>query len=136
MTRRSFSQFSYENPKKHMVFPNDFESVLRIDWRKIRKMRRDMVAAAFGRRHHVPSHFSYFSAVNSETHSKSAKNAHVFQIFNFWENDVFLKHIKKSKRNDVFSPFATPHLIGLVVRILCGADICLEDACIPFSEAF
>ena len=49
-----------------MVFLNDFESVLRIHCRKIRKMRRDMVAAAEGRRHRVSSHFSYFSPVDSE----------------------------------------------------------------------
>ena len=38
--------------------------------------------------------------------------------------------------NEVFSGFATPHLLELVVLIRCGADICLEDACIPFSEGF
>ena len=55
-----------EKSRKYMVFPTDFESVLRIHCRKIRKMRRDMVAAAEGRCHRVSSHFSYLSPVNFE----------------------------------------------------------------------
>ena len=39
-------------------------------------------------------------------------------------------------KNEVVSGFATQDLIELVVLIICGADICLEDACIPFSGLF
>ena len=39
-------------------------------------------------------------------------------------------------KHEVVSGFATQDLIELVVLIICGADICLEDACIPFSGLF
>ena len=81
-----------------MVFPNDFESVLRIDWRKMRKMRRDMVAAAFGRRHHVPSHFSYFSAVNSENRFKIIGQTYILTICIFWGKLRFLENAKFDRK--------------------------------------
>ena len=59
--------------QKHVFFLHVFKSVLRIDWRKIRKMRRDMVAAAFDRQYHVSSHFSYFFEVNPEHWFKITK---------------------------------------------------------------
>ena len=41
--------------------------------------------------------------------------------------------ILKLVEKDVFSSFATPHLIELIVRFRCSADLCPEDACIPTS---
>ena len=53
-----------------------------------------------------------------------------FCCFFMYENH---EHVKNVKNNDVFSCFATPHLIEFVVRIRCGEDFCLEDAYIPIS---
>ena len=45
-------------------------------------------------------------------------------------------------KKDVDYSFATQDLIGHVVltlwmtSMICGADVCLEDGCIPFSEGF
>ena len=70
----------------------------------------------------------------SQNH-KSAQFERWFGLIFFWKITFFSKYAKCMK-NEVFWGFATPHLIRLVALIICGTDICLEDACIPFSEAF
>ena len=52
-----------------------------------------------------------------------------FSIFCFFANHGFSKY-RKWLKNEVFSGFSTQDLIEHVVLIICGADICLEDACI------
>ena len=59
-----------------------------------------------------------------------------FSFFLFFEKCQIFWKCQKWMKNEVFSGGATQDLIEHVVLIICGADICLEDACIPFSKPF